>query len=314
MPFRHKARRQSAIQVVSIIRTMKRFNSLVQKMGARPLLTYGSMLAAVFAIYLLVGLELNPSILRGKGHAAIAISHATIVVPFLLGSIFSLILYPRFSTSAVSFTSFSLFLGVSMSVTASPVLARILTDRGISRTGLGSLALTCAAVDDVSAWCLLALVVAITQSTAGHALSTLGLAAVYILFMAVAMRPLANWATPQFDKRGRLTQGALALVLLLILLSAFTTEWIGIHAIFGAFVLGVIIPYDSALAKDLRAKLEDFKVVSFQPSSLSPDCVPGLLVGRCRNLDILPAYHWCGIPWQIWRQCLGSQGQRLGLA
>jgi Kef-type K+ transport system membrane component KefB len=230
-----------------------------------PLLNAIAQFGVILYMFI-VGLELDLSMLRGKGHAAVAISHASIVFPFLLGTGLSLVLYSRFSNSAVPFTSFSLFLGVSMSVTAFPVLARILTDRGISRTRLGSLALTCAAVDDITAWCLLALVVGITQAKAGHATSTFAFAALYVLVMATVMRWVARWLAREFDRRGRLTQGTLAAVLLVVLVSSFTTEWIGIHAIFGAFALGAIIPHDSALARDLRNKLEDFTVVFLLPA------------------------------------------------
>ncbi len=107
----------------------------------------------------LVGLELNAAQLKQKAHAAIAISHASIVVPFVIGAILSLWLYPLLSDSDVPFTSFALFLGVAMSITAFPVLARILTDRNLHNTPVGTVALSCAAADDVTAWCLLSLVV-----------------------------------------------------------------------------------------------------------------------------------------------------------
>ncbi len=230
-----------------------------------PLLNVIAQFGVILYMFI-VGLDLDFNVLRGKGHATIAISHASIVAPFLLGTILALLLYPRFSNSSVPFTSFSLFLGVSMSVTAFPVLARILTDRGISKTRLGSITLTCAAVDDVSAWCLLALVVGVTQSKAGRAFYTFAFAGIYIAFMALVMRQIAVRATRRFDRQGKLTQGALAAILLLILISSFTTEWIGIHAIFGAFALGAIIPSDSGLARDLRTKLEDFTVVFLLPA------------------------------------------------
>src|SRR5262249_12362431 len=107
----------------------------------------------------LVGLELSVSRLRDQAHAAIAISHASIVVPFVLGAALALVLYPRVSNAGVPFTSFALFMGAALAITAFAVLARILTDRGMSRTELGTLALTSAAVGDVTAWCLLAFVV-----------------------------------------------------------------------------------------------------------------------------------------------------------
>ena len=230
-----------------------------------PLLNVIAQFGVILYMFL-VGLELDSSILRGKGHATIAISHASIVVPFLLGAILSLFLYPRFSNNSVAFTSFSLFIGVSMSVTAFPVLARILTDRGIQKTKLGSMALTCAAVDDVTAWCLLAMVVGITQARPGRALSTIVSAIIYILFMAFVMRAIATRVARRFDRGSSLTQGTLATVLLLILVSSLATESIGIHAIFGAFALGAIIPHNSVMARDLRIKLEDFTVVFLLPA------------------------------------------------
>src|SRR5258708_39642772 len=114
----------------------------------------------------LVGLELDPALLRKRGHSTVAISHASIIAPFLLGATIALYLYPKLSTSDVPFTCFSLFLGVSMSVTAFPVLARILTDRRIHKTHMGAIALTCAAVDDVTAWCLLPFVVSVARAQA----------------------------------------------------------------------------------------------------------------------------------------------------
>src|SRR5688572_23852489 len=113
----------------------------------------------------IVGMELNVRHLRERGSAAVMISHASIIVPFLLGATLSLFLYRDLAPPETSFTAFALFIGVAMSITAFPVLARILDDRGLSQTFLGSIALTCAAVDDVTAWCILALVIAIVNAT-----------------------------------------------------------------------------------------------------------------------------------------------------
>src|SRR2546430_7533494 len=117
-----------------------------------------------------VGLELHPDLMRQRVHATVAISHTSILVPFMLGVLLALHLYPRLSSSDVPFTSFALFLGVAMSITAFPVLARILTDRRMSRTELGVIALSCAATDDVTAWCLLAFVVGVAQAQVGAGL------------------------------------------------------------------------------------------------------------------------------------------------
>src|SRR5262249_49026752 len=139
----------------------------------------------------LVGLELNAGQLRGRTHATVTIAHASMVVPFVLGAALALFLYPRLSNSLVPFTSFALFMGVALSITAFPVLARILTDRGLTRTALGVLALTCAAIGDVTAWCLLAFVVGVAQARVEEALVVLLLAAGYVAFVFLVVRPVA---------------------------------------------------------------------------------------------------------------------------
>jgi Kef-type K+ transport system membrane component KefB len=139
-----------------------------------------------------VGLELNPSLLRERAQATVAISHSSIVVPLVLGSGLALILHPRLSTSEVNFTSFALFVGVALSITAFPVLARILTDRKRQNTQLGIIALGCAATDDVTAWCLLAFVVGVAQAQLGGALLVLGMTVAYIAFMVLLVRPIAR--------------------------------------------------------------------------------------------------------------------------
>ena len=150
----------------------------------------------------LVGLELDPALLRKRGHATVAISHASILAPFLLGAVLALLLYPRLSSSDVPFTGFSLFLGVSMSVTAFPVLARILTDRGIHKTRMGAIALTCAAVDDVTAWCLLAFVVSVVEARTAGALSTVVTALVFIAAMVIVVRPAMVRLSFLYGNRG----------------------------------------------------------------------------------------------------------------
>ncbi|MCW5889243.1 MAG: cation:proton antiporter [bacterium] len=213
----------------------------------------------------LVGLELDTTMLGRQTHATVAISHASIVAPFLLGAGLALWLYPQLATADVPFTSFALFLGVAMSVTAFPVLARILTDRGLQRTKLGVVAITCAAVDDVSAWCLLALVVAIAQAQAASALVTLALTLAYVAAMFLVVRPLAPRLVARLEGT-RVQQGALAGACLALLASALVTELIGIHAVFGAFFLGAVIPHDSQLARDLTNRLEDLVVVLLLPA------------------------------------------------
>lgn len=220
----------------------------------------------VILFMFLVGLELDTGVLRRRAHVTVAISHASIVAPFLLGSATALWLYPKLSTGDVPFGVFALFMGVSMSVTAFPVLARILTDRGVHRSGLGVLAISCAAVDDVTAWCLLALLVGVAQSRMGGAVRTLGLALGYVAAMLCLARPALARVVRRQELVGVVSQHTVAAVMVALLLSALATESIGIHALFGAFLLGAIIPHESLLARALRAKLEDVVLVLLLPA------------------------------------------------
>ncbi len=189
----------------------------------------------------LVGLELNPELLRERAHSTVAISHASILAPFLLGSSLALFLYPRLAPDDVPFTSFALFMGVAMSITAFPVLARILTDRGMQKTPLGVIALGCAATDDVTAWCLLAFVIGVAQAKVGGAFLVLGWTLAYIGLMFLVVRPVATTYFLRFDEQ-RLSANLIALVFGLLLASALVTEYIGIHAAcLARFSPGVII-------------------------------------------------------------------------
>ena len=195
----------------------------------------------------------------------VATSHASIVVPFTLGSLLALYLYPRFSTSDVPFTHFALFLGVAMSITAFPVLARILADRRMTRTKLGALALTCAAVDDITAWCLLAFVVGVVQDSGGHAAMAGIWTAGFIAVMFTVVRPVFERLSRQI-RDGRSSDGAVALTLVAMLGAALTTDAIGVHAIFGPFMLGAVIRHDSELALALKAAVGDLVIILLLPA------------------------------------------------
>jgi Kef-type K+ transport system membrane component KefB len=213
----------------------------------------------------IVGLELNAGFLRQRLHAVVATSHASILVPFVLGSALALFLYPRFSSRDVPFTSFALFMGVAMSITAFPVLARILSDRGLARTPLGVVALSCAAIQDVTAWCLLALVVGVAKAHVGEGLLVAGGTLLYIAFMLLAVRPLFKRLAAR-PAGGELARPGVALVFIALLLSALATEAIGIHAIFGAFLLGAVIPHDSTVARAFTSRLESMVTVLLLPA------------------------------------------------
>ena len=228
-----------------------------------PFLGVIAQLGIIFYMFL-VGLELNGGLLRKRAHVTIAISHASIIAPFLLGSLISLGLYQQFAPANVSFTSFSLFMGVAMSITAFPVLARILTDHGIEKTPMGIMAISCAATDDVTAWCLLALLVGFAHTSVASAIAVMGLTVLYVLFMVVVARPIVSrWAASRPE--GNDSNG-FAIALGALLLSSLATEVIGIHAIFGAFLLGAITPHESPIAKSLVNKLQDFVSILFLPA------------------------------------------------
>lgn len=240
--------------------------ALLLPAAAAPLLGVISKIGVVLFMFL-VGLELDPKRLRGQGHTTLAISHASIVTPFLLGATLALALYPIYAYQTTSFTVFSLFIGVSLSVTAFPVLARILTDRRVQSTPLGVTALTCAAVDDVSAWTLLAFVASVATAQLDGAVWTVGYVAAYLAVMFLVVRPLlVRFAAYEDAKSGPLSQGALAVVCVGLLLSALATESAGIHALFGAFLLGAFLPHEGRLAEQIRVRLEDIVVVLFLPA------------------------------------------------
>jgi Kef-type K+ transport system membrane component KefB len=212
----------------------------------------------------LVGLEMNHEMIRDRAATTIWVSHTGMVVPFLLGAGLALVLYPRLSSTSVPFTSFALFLGVAMAITAFPVLARILTDRGMQQTPLGAIALGCAAIGDVTAWCVLAFVVGVARARLSNAFLTLGLTIAYIAFMLTLVRPAVHWLLVRCDEE--VTPGHLAVALAGLLLSALATEAIGVHALFGAFLLGAVIPHDSALARALTARLHDLVTLLLLPA------------------------------------------------
>ena len=212
----------------------------------------------------LIGMELDVRLVRGSGHAAVLVSHVSIVLPFSLGVAVSVVLHPMLGGG--DYTGFALFMGAAMAITAFPVLARILTDTGLYRTRLGALAISCAAVDDVTAWCILAGVVAVVKSSGPlDAVRTVVLSAGFVAVLLLVVRPLVGRLVAVRDRRGRLNPPVMAGLLVAILLAAWTTEEIGIHAIFGAFMLGVVMPRSRDLVAEITEKLEDVTVLLLLP-------------------------------------------------
>ena len=187
-------------------------------------------------------------------------------MPFILGGLLAYALPAELIPAAVPFSSFALFFAVSLSITAFPVLARILSDRGMQRTPLGVTALTCAAINDAIAWCMLAFVVSVMQATPGAAIQTAALTVAYIAFMLTVGRAIAGRIVAWLDRSSHPGEQSLAMVLVAVLLSAVSTEFIGIHAIFGAFLLGAILPHTSRISAYATDRLSDIVRVLLLPA------------------------------------------------
>ncbi|MEA5552318.1 cation:proton antiporter [Anabaena cylindrica UHCC 0172] len=231
-----------------------------------PFLNVLSQIGLIFFMFL-IGLELNPKYLSGNLKAAVLISNISIIVPFSLAAILSLLLYPLVANETVSFTAFALFLGAAMSITAFPVLARIITENNLQQTRLGTLALTCAAVDDVTAWCILAVAIAVARngSIDQKAILTILASLIYIVFMFTVGRWFLKRLSTHYRRTGRLSQFVVALIYMGVVASALITEVIGIHLIFGAFLLGVVMPKNAELIRELAIKTEDFVLIFLLP-------------------------------------------------
>lgn len=214
----------------------------------------------------IVGMELDLKILRNKAHEAVVISHASIIIPFTLGIGLSYFLFESLAPDNIEFLSFGLFSGIAMSVTAFPVLARIVQERGIQRSRLGTIVITCAAADDITAWCILAAVIAIVK--AGSFMSSLYviiLAILYVIFMIKAVRPFLKRIGDLHSTKGSLSKPIVAIFFLVLILSSYATEIIGIHALFGAFMAGAIMPESAKFRNLFIEKVEDVGMVLLLP-------------------------------------------------
>jgi Kef-type K+ transport system membrane component KefB len=236
-----------------------------------PASSLASLLAAsqigLVLFMFLVGLSLDVKEVRKNGHAAILISHVSIIIPFALASMLAVVLYHRLSDDRVDFVTFALFLGAAMSITAFPVLARILTEQNLLHTQVGVLTIACAAVDDVTGWCSLACIIVLVRTGQIHrpVWFTIGGACSFTLLMIVGVRRALQRLTRRLDSRGFLGDDQLALILFLLLSSALMTEYLGVHLLFGAFLMGSIMPKDSRLIHSIQDKFESLTVTLLVP-------------------------------------------------
>ncbi|MFO0935831.1 MAG: cation:proton antiporter [Gemmataceae bacterium] len=225
-----------------------------------------SQLGIIFYMFL-VGLRLNAASLKKTAKTAVAVTIARFALPFAFGVPLAYWLFPIVGSADISFVNFTLFFCTALSVTAFPVLARILAEQKLDQTPLGILALGCAAADDLIAWCMLAFIVGISQSNVSGAAVTVILAVGFIVILTVVVRPFVQRLAHAVDTvTGPLPAFAIPLVLVLVLLSALATEWIGIHAVFGAFLLGVILPHEGRLVTEISRRLEDVVSILLLPA------------------------------------------------
>ena len=213
-----------------------------------------------------IGMELDLKVLKNRAHDAVVISHASIIIPFALGMGLAYYIYESFAPESVKFSSFGLFIGIAMSITAFPVLARIVQERGLHKTKLGTMVITCAAADDITAWCLLAAVIAIVK--AGSFLSSLyviALAVLYVLTMIKVVRPFLKRVAELHTTQETLGKPIVAIFFVTLIMSAYATEVIGIHALFGAFMAGAIMPENVKFRNVFIEKVEDVALVLLLP-------------------------------------------------
>lgn len=228
-------------------------------------LQFLSQIGLILFMYI-VGMELDLKTLKNKAKDAVVISHASIVIPFTLGVGLAYFLYEEFAPLNVQFSSFALFIGIAMSVTAFPVLARIIRERNMQKTKLGILVITCAAADDITAWCILAAVIAIVKAgSAVGALYIILLSATYVLLMIKFVRPFLARLGELYPGKERLSKPTVAIFFLTLILSSYVTEIIGIHALFGAFMAGAIMPDNVRFRTLFIEKIEDVAMVLFLP-------------------------------------------------
>lgn len=213
-----------------------------------------------------VGMELDLNLLKNKTKDAVIISHIGIIIPYALGMGLSFFLYKEFAPATIDFTSFALFMGIAMSIAAFPVMARIIQERNLSKTRLGTLAITSAASDDITAWCILAAVIAIVKAGSFmSSLFTIALALGYLIIMLKFIQPFLKKLGEVYSNKESISLNIVAVIFGILLISSFITEVIGIHALFGAFLAGAIMPPGINFRKLIIEKVESVSLGLFLP-------------------------------------------------
>ncbi|MDR1408320.1 MAG: cation:proton antiporter [Tannerella sp.] len=213
-----------------------------------------------------IGMELDLTSVRKKLQASILISHTSLIVPFFLGMLMAYFIYDTYAYCETPFLSFALFIGIAMSITAFPVLARIIQEKKLTRTHLGTVSLASAANSDISAWCILAVVMAVTQAGGMlGAVYNILLSGVYMLVMFFIVRPLLRMVGDLYHNKEVIDKSFVILIFLFLLVSSYLTEMLGLHALFGAFMAGVVMPQNDHFRSIMTEKVEDVSLALFLP-------------------------------------------------
>lgn len=241
------------------------FTAFVFPKESLPFLQFFSQIGLMLFMFI-IGMELDFKALKNRAFDALIISHSGIVFSFFLGIVLAYFLYDSFAPESIGFTAFALFMGISMSTTAFPVLARIIQERGITKTPLGVLAITTAAIDDMTAWCLLAAIIAVVKSGGfANSLSTIILTIAYVFIMIKLVQPFLKKFGTVYVSRENLNKSVVAFVFVVLFFSSYVTEVIGIHPLVGAFMAGVIMPQNINFKKLITEKIEDISLVLLLP-------------------------------------------------
>jgi len=255
-----------------------------------PNLQFLSQIGLILFMFV-IGMELDLNVLKSKAKDAVVVSHASIIFPFTLGIGLSYFIYVHFAPANIGFLAFALFMGIAMSITAFPVLARIVQERGLSKTKLGTIVITCAAADDITAWCILAVVIAIVKAgSVLSALYTILMAVAYVFIMLRVVQPFLKKIGDKYSNKESFSKPVVAIFFITLLLSSYATEVIGIHALFGAFMAGVIMPANTNFRNIFIEKVEDVALVLLLPLFF-------VFTGLRTQIGLLNE-------WYLWKICL----------
>ncbi len=265
-------------------------------------LQFLSQIGLIFFMFI-IGMELDLKAISKQAFDAVVISHASIIIPYTLGMGLAYFIYKDYAPAGISFLSFALFMGIAMSITAFPVLARILQEKGLTKSKLGAMALTCAAADDLTAWCILAAVIALVKSGSSTSVFyTIGFTVVYLIVMLKLVRPLLEKLALIYDDKEKKRTPIIAFFFVLLIISSYITSIIGIHALFGAFVAGVIMPASFSFRQIVIDKIEDVSIILLLPLFF-------VITGLKTQIGLLnEGYLWITFGWIILVAVAGKFG------